>query len=382
MIWGVNDMSKQGLNQLRDKIAQVDRQILNLVQQRLEYAVEVGELKRKMNLPVKDYKVEKAVWERNLKTASELGMYKELSKELSHLLVKYAVHIQDENRNRSNLSASESGKKTLIVGGGGQMGQWFCQYFNSFGHKVKIWDPFAKPALDKINRARETDKLVQEFREHDLIILATPIAQTADVIAKIVESKTSALVFDVCSLKEPLIPIVKAAREQGIKIGSIHPMFGPDAQMLAGRNLVLCTFEDNDMVFDEILELFQDTTAQILKIPIENHDELMSIVLGSSHFVNLLFGQFLSQCGYPLSDLNKFASTTFRTQLAVSEPVVHENQNLYFDIQTLNQYSAKMLTKMREEFDKLAGSIENNEKNIFLGLMNQSRKFLERSSEP
>ena len=287
-------MSKQGLSDLRDKIAQVDKEILRLVQQRLNYAVEVGELKRTMNLPVKDYKVEKAVWERNLKTASELGIYQELSKELSHLLVKYAVHIQDENRNRSNLSAAESGKKTLIIGGGGQMGQWFCQYFNSFGHTVKIWDPFASPTLSTINAYRENGDLLAECLEQDLIILATPIGQTEEAISMIKASGTSALVFDVCSLKEPLISSIYNARDQGIKIGSIHPMFGPDAQMLAGRNLILCTFEENDLVFDEILELFQDTTAQILRIPIEKHDELMAVVLGSSHFVNLLFGQFLS----------------------------------------------------------------------------------------
>ncbi|MFK7825150.1 MAG: prephenate dehydrogenase/arogenate dehydrogenase family protein [Oligoflexales bacterium] len=371
-------MSELSLGELRDKIAQVDNQILSLVQQRLNYAVEVGELKRKMNLPVKDYKVEKAVWERNLKTASELGMYQELSKELSHLLVKYAVHIQDENRNRSNLSATESGKKTLIVGGGGQMGQWFCQYFNSFGHTVKIWDPYANPTLDLVNRANESKDLLGECLEQDLIILATPIAQTGEIINIIKNSRTSAIVFDVCSLKEPLIEEIYLAREQGIKIGSIHPMFGPDAQMLAGRNLVLCTLEEEDAVFNGILELFQDTTAQILRIPIEKHDELMAVVLGSSHFVNLLFGQFLSQCGISLYELNKFASTTFRTQLAVSEPVIHENQNLYFDIQTLNKYSREMLTKMRGEFEKLAHSIEDDKKAVFLDLMNQSREFLDR----
>lgn len=370
-------MLEQGLSELREKIAEVDEQILNLVQQRLGYAVEVGELKRKMNLPVKDYKVEKAVWERNQKTALDLGMYPELSEELSHLLVKYAVHIQDESRNRSNLLASEAGKKTLIVGGAGQMGQWFCQYFTSFGHTVKIWDPFTSPALDPINRYHQAPDLIEECQQQDLIILATPIGKTPEIIRKIEESRTKALVFDLCSLKEPLIESIESARAAGIKLGSIHPMFGPDVQMLAGRNLILCTFEENDSTFDEILLLFQDTTAQILKIPIEKHDELMSVVLGSSHFVNLLFGQFLSQSGIPLAELNRVASTTFRSQLAVSEPVIHENQNLYFDIQTLNQFSVKMLAKMRKEFEKLAHSIEHNNKEVFLNLMNESREYLD-----
>ena len=68
-------------------------------------------------------------------------------------------------------SISNASKKILIIGGAGNMGQWFVQFFNSMGIEVTIFDPHSDQSrwtrLDQIKR-----ELLDSFH---YILLATPI---------------------------------------------------------------------------------------------------------------------------------------------------------------------------------------------------------------
>jgi len=65
-------------------------------------------------------------------------------------------------------------------------------------------------------------------------------------------------------------------------------------------------------------------------------------VLGLSHFVNLLFARVLSRSGLSYSELSAVGSTTFQSQWSTSQRVIDESPKLYFDIQRLNGFTARI----------------------------------------
>ena len=122
--------------------------------------------------------------------------------------------------------------------------------------------------------------------------------------------------------------------------------------------------------------MFADTTAHLVEIPLESHDELMSYVLGLSHLTNLAFAGVLAESGLAFADLRAVASTTFNAQLAVTRPVVDENRELYYEIQAENSFSAALIAKLRATLGAYATAIQAADRPAFVALMQKSHGYL------
>ena len=85
------------LEKLRGEICEVDNQILKLVKQRLQLAKEIGEIKRKLGLPVVDLNVEKAVIERALMWSREIDLDQNFSSKLINMLIAESVRVQESS---------------------------------------------------------------------------------------------------------------------------------------------------------------------------------------------------------------------------------------------------------------------------------------------
>ena len=84
------------LTRLRGELRKIDADILKLVAKRLELSREVGEHKLRMNIPIKDYQVEKQVIETARQKGKELGVYPALAEDIAKTLIRYSVIKQDE----------------------------------------------------------------------------------------------------------------------------------------------------------------------------------------------------------------------------------------------------------------------------------------------
>jgi chorismate mutase/prephenate dehydrogenase len=149
-------------------------------------------------------------------------------------------------------------------------------------------------------------------------------------------------VADIFSLKTPVVPVVREAVASGLRVTSIHPLFGPDAVLLAGRTLLICETGD-PAAAREARSFFAPTSLAIRTITLEEHDRAMAVVLGLSHAVNLVFAQALLKTGRSFADLAAVASTTFWKQARTSMEVAAESPGLYHAIQRENRESAKTL---------------------------------------
>jgi chorismate mutase / prephenate dehydrogenase len=248
---------------------------------------------------------------------------------------------------------------------------WLSDFFDSFGHAVSHFDPAPGTA--------STFPLVAQLEagatQHDVVVLAAPISKTPALLAQIAATKTKALVFDICSLKTPLLEALEKAASQGIRIASAHPMFGPGVDLLAGRNIVICHVSDKAAT-QATRALFEGTTAHLVDMPVKRHDELMSYVLGLSHLVNLVFAEVLAESGLPFTEVQNVSSTTFNALLDVAQPVVHENPDLYYEIQAENGHTPELIARLRQGLDAYASSLHAKGRDDFRALMNKSRRYL------
>lgn len=367
--------SASALGALRDKVRDLDDRILRLVAERLELAREIGQVKADASLPIKDYRVEKEVIDRSRAKARELGLYEAMAEDVSRLLIKYAVLAQDEIQRTSKRRASAPAKRVLIAGGRGRMGKWFSEFFESLGHAVSHFDPTATTSSPGAPSGYPLEvDFVAAAKRHDVVVLSTPISVTAGLLDSLQE--TEALIFDICSLKTPLLDSLKRAAKRGLRIASVHPMFGPAVDLLAGRNILICHVHDPG-VTKATRALFADTTASLVDVDVDKHDELMSYVLGLSHLVNLVFAEVLQQSGLPYDALSRAASTTFNAQLDVVRPVAHENQDLYYEIQAENRHTSELVGRLQRSLDAYAKAIASRSRDDFRRLMGAGRAYLD-----
>ncbi|MDB2447217.1 prephenate dehydrogenase/arogenate dehydrogenase family protein [bacterium] len=367
-------MDLEQLNLLRTQIADLDAKIVELVGKRLSLADKVGQFKIDNGMTIKAFDVEKKVMERYEALAKKFGIDFELSKDLSKLLIDHACRVQEKKRFTSitqSYKDDNSPGKALIIGGSGNMGRWFCNFLSSFGYNIVVSDQ--NTSDDTLTYLGENETLSEVAQNVDLIVISTPLAATAKVIEEVAQTNSKALIFDVASLKSPIIETLNKAKKSLPNLVSIHPMFGPDVDLLTGENILICDL-GNQQATQKAYKLFEQTAATVTVTSPEGHDELMGEVLGLSHILNLLFGQTLSKSKLPKDLVVSSKSTTFKNQLEVAKKVAGENPALYFDIQRLNAFTPELYERIRTSFEELTSLVLLDEKENFTqAMMNISK---------
>ena len=350
------------IDELREQLAEVDRQLLELVRRRQELALEIGARKRADGRSTRDYRQERDVIERARQRAVELGVPADLAEELSVLLIRSSLTAQEKDRVAAG--GGGSGKRVLVIGGAGQMGQWFARFLGSQGFDVEIADPAA--GVDW--RDLELD--------HDLIVVAAPLRISGEVLAGLAERRPGGVVFDIGSLKSPLRDGLRALVDAGVRVTSIHPMFGPDTELLSGRHVVFCDLGDAEATA-AARELFASTMAVQVDMDLESHDRLIAYVLGLSHALNIAFFTALAESGEAAPKLAELSSTTFDAQLGVANRVASENPRLYFEIQSLNDYGTESLSALLYAVERVRSVVRAGDEEGFAALMKRGLAYLE-----
>jgi aspartate aminotransferase len=96
MMMMLMDNTNEDLELLRDKVRDVTTQIMCNVQQRIELAKKIGEIKSKLGIDIKDEKVEHEVRMTVMSLADELGMSSEFALQLLNILLAESENVQVE----------------------------------------------------------------------------------------------------------------------------------------------------------------------------------------------------------------------------------------------------------------------------------------------
>ncbi len=355
---------------LRQRLADIDKQIIDLVGDRQSTAKQIGAIKQQNKVPTRDYSQERAVIERAKAYAKKASVSDSTTEEIMLALINASLTIQEKSS--VSYQAQGTGKTVLLIGGNGLMGQWFFRFFTSQGFTVTV--------SDTSTSAQQTESHVdwQSLEElyHDYIVVCTPISLTNEILLAINEKQPKGIVFDICSLKSPLAEGLEALAKNNVAVTSLHPMFGPNTELLSGRHIIGVDV-GSPKANQATRELFSSTMATFTEMSIENHDRLMAYVLGLSHATNIAFFSALTNSGETAPQLSGISSTTFDKQLQVSHQVAQENPDLYYEIQVLNRYGQESLAALAHAIQRIAATVRSKNHDDFVAMMLEGKKYLQ-----
>ena len=357
------------LDDLRERLSAVDRELISLVARRQEIVAEVSAHKMRTGTATRDYARERRVIESARRQAGALGLDTEVVEQVMQALIRSSLTHQEQER-----VAAESagvGKSALIIGGAGKMGGWMAEFLTSQGYRVQLADP----RRSKLPYPWMPDWERSDL-EHDIIVVAAPIKKTAEILHALAERRPRGLVIDVGSLKTPLKSGFEALIGTGCRVASIHPMFGPNTRLLSGRHVIFVDV-GSARALDEARRLFESTMAVRVDMSLDDHDRAMAYVLGLSHALNLAFFTALAESGELVPHLQALSSTTFDAQLQVASGVARDNPRLYFEIQALNRFGGTALDALVDAALRIRKLVRSNDEGGFVSLMEAGRDYLD-----
>jgi chorismate mutase/prephenate dehydrogenase len=357
------------LEDLRRRINELDRQILELVGKRQETSREVARAKRATGQATRDYNREKEVLLAAREAGRQYGVSPQVAENILRLLIRSSLTTQEQARVAAQ--GAGSGRSALVIGGAGKMGRWFADFMASQGFSVEVADPAGAPAGFTHLADWRTSPL-----GHDFIVIATPLAITDRILRELAMRRPKGVIFDVGSLKSPLRAGLNALKSHGCRVTSLHPMFGPDTELLSGRHVIFVEAGSAEATA-AARELFASTMVEQVIMSLDEHDRLIAYVLGLAHALNIAFFTALAESGEAAPRLAKLSSTTFDSQLDVASKVAQESPELYFEIQSLNDYGAESLEALAQAVERLRTAVISQDFAAFESLMRRGREYLE-----
>ena len=357
------------LAELRDRLTRLDGELLALIAERQRLSEEVARIKRATGHPTRDFQRERDVL-MNARTAAEkLGLSPALADNLLRLLIRSSLATQEQAQVVAQ--GQGAGRRALVIGGCGKMGRWFVEFLDSQGFAVEVADPAGSSGSYAHRLDWQSDEL-----SHDVIVVATPLGITASILEQLARHRPPGLVFDIGSLKTPLRAGLAALQQAGVRVASLHPMFGPDTDLLSGRHIIHVDVGCPGAVTDA-QNLFASTMVEQVVTTLDDHDRLIAYVLGLSHAINIAFFTALAESGEAAPRLARLSSTTFDAQLAVASLVAGDSPALYFEIQALNQYGGESLASLAEAVARLQALVANQDAAGFARLMRRGQSYLQ-----
>ena len=358
----------KSLEELRARLDVIDRQLLELVAERQTLGGEIAVVKRSTGQSTRDFRREREVVLKARRDAEALGISPTLAESLMHALIQGSLTTQEQAR--IAWQGRGSGRRALVIGGGGKMGRWFADFLASQGFAVTVADPSDEVAgYDHVADWRTT------ALDHDLIVVATPIRVANDVLGELAARKPRGVVFDIGSLKTPLRSGLERLRAAGCHVTSVHPMFGPDTALLSGRHVIFIDLGD-EQALEEARGLFGSTMADLVTMGLDEHDRLIAFVLGLSHALNIAFFTALAESGEAAPRLARMSSTTFDSQLDIATRVAAESPDLYYEIQSLNEYGEESLNALRAAVERVWQAVHGHDAAAFVAMMQRGHEYL------
>lgn len=225
--------------------------------------------------------------------------------------------------------------KVLIIGGAGDMGQWFARALKRRDYAVSIADidPQAQEVAGElgIGFVEDVTKAVVDF---DIVLISVPINVTEEVIGKVApHMRPGSLLMDVTSVKKgPMKAMRKAPK--GVEIIGTHPMFGPTVSEPLGQTVILVTVEGRcENWLPKIVALFEDNGAHVEFLSAEEHDQMMAVIQGLTHFAYIAVGATMDALEFDLSKSRRFMSPVYEVMVDFVGRILAQNPHLYAMIQ-------------------------------------------------
>jgi len=341
--------SEQSLSVFRERIDEIDEQILDLLRERSEVVkgVLLTKIEKKLPIYVAGREANK------IQSFREMAIKRDMDPDWAEDFLRMIMSSSRASQSASEFpSATASSKTVLIIGGGGGMGVQYSNLFSASGHQVRI--------LDKNDWHRAEDL----FRAVDLVIVSVPINLTQAVIRKAAPYMPDyAVLADFTSNKKDALRAMVDAHP-GPVVG-LHPMHGPDLQNLSKQLMIYSHGRDEDAC-TWVLNQFQLWGMRLLQVDPDRHDRVMHMVQGLRHFVALLHGSFMKDFDLKPEEILHFSSPIYRAELMMTGRIFAQDAELYADIVFANEERRQLLLQFMDHHSRLADMVRKGDKKAFV----------------
>ena len=357
------------LNALRDQIDAVDKQMIDLLAQRLSLVEKVGEVKSEHGLPIYAPDREAAMLASRREEAENRGVPAQLIEDILRRTMR-----------ESYASENDSGFKCLntelrsvvIVGGAGQLGRLFSRMFTLSGYQVKLLG------------SKDWDRADEILKDAGLVVVTVPIHLTEGVIDKLSNLPEDCILCDLTSVKSK--PLSKMLEVHSGPVVGLHPMFGPDVPSLAKQVIVYCDGRGSEQ-YQWLLKQFSIWGASLCSIDAQEHDHGMTLIQALRHFTSFAYGLHLSRENPDIDKLLQLSSPIYRLELAMVGRLFAQDPNLYGDIILSSQENLDMIKRFHHCFGEAIKVLDGHDKAAFVDSFNQvsdwfgdhSQKFMSES---
>ena len=261
--------------------------------------------------------------------------------------------------------------KMLIVGGTGEMGQWFSTFFMEKGFDVSIWGKSGKTEIAESLGVRFAHDLHAEVAGSEVVIISVPIDITEQVIAEVAPMmRAGSLLMDLTSLKTGPTRAMQKYAPADVEILGTHPMFGPTIPNLNGQRFILTPIADRcQKWFPVIREMLEESGAHIVIVGPEEHDRLVSVVQGLTHFAYITIGTTLDRLDFNVKESRRFMSPVYDIMLDFVGRILGQNPYLYAMIQMENPEVIRVHDAFLQECHSISEMVREHDLEGFIKKM-------------
>jgi len=207
--------------------------------------------------------------------------------------------------------------QAAIVGGYGEMGRWFERFLSEREMDVTL--------VGQSSHAHCAD--------YDIVVIAVPIDVTCNVIAQVApQMKPGAVLFDIASVKVKPVKQMLTSAPQDVELVSVHPLFGPSMPDMEGQTVIVTPVRgERGRRF--LVDLFENAGAHVEELSAEEHDHLMSVIQGLTHFGYIATGVTLEALHFDIKRSRRFMSPVYEIFIDFVGRILGQNPALYASIQ-------------------------------------------------
>jgi prephenate dehydrogenase len=257
--------------------------------------------------------------------------------------------------------------KVLIIGGTGEMGQWFTRFFKDNGYEVTVWGSGGKVEIARKMGVEFAPDLDLSISESDIVIITVPIDITEQVIKETApKMKSGSLLMDLTSLKVRPTEAMKKYAPANVEILGTHPMFGPSIPSLHGQIFILTPIDGRcQKWFPVIRNLLEDNGAHIEVIGAHEHDRFVSVVQGLTHFAYITIGTTFNRLDFSVAQSRRFMSPVYDIMVDFVGRILGQNPYLYAFIQMENPEVLKVHEAFMQECREMSAIVREHDVESF-----------------
>jgi prephenate dehydrogenase len=214
------------------------------------------------------------------------------------------------------------------------MGRWTARYLLKEGMQVVISG--RNPEKLK-TAARELGvsacSNIEAVKQADVVLLSVSPDQVEAVVREIAPHiRPDQVVMDNTSVKTRPVEAMHRHIKEALILGT-HPVFGPGARNLENQNIVLTPVSEREKAFvEKVKNYLESKKARVSVMSPEEHDRVMTVVLGLAHFIAIVSADTLLSFDN-FAEMKKIGGTTFKLLYTLVESVISEDPGLYASLQ-------------------------------------------------